>query len=153
MTVEVFLHTDTQPIWSFQEIRTRSHVGRERQAARGCTAHGSWHMMTNSFIPNRKKMKVNYGLHCIDFHKTHKCSAALSGFPLYRISPKSVKKYGKYGYKIIYALSEVRLPLSRLLRKYVYSTICKKLLYWIMKIRQTVLGHRHMERQVNTVST
>jgi hypothetical protein len=146
MTAEVFLHTDMQLIWSFHEIhvRTRSHAGRERTAARGCTAHGLWYVMTHGFITKRKKMKVyvNYGLHCTDFHRTHKSLAVLCGCPLHRISPKSVKKYGKYGYKTIYALSKLWLPLSPFLRKYACSTtICRKLLNWIMKIRQTVLGH------------
>jgi len=129
-----------------------------RAAARGRTAN-EWpsHMTTHGCIPlKRKKTKgyVKYGLHCTDCHKTHKCSAVLCEFPLYRISPKSVNKYGQYGYKIIYALSKVRLPLSRYLRKYACSTtFCKDLLHWIMKIRHTVLGHRHMERQTHTVST
>jgi hypothetical protein len=124
-----------------------------RAAAHGCSAHeGPRYSMTHGCIPlKRKKMKsyVKYGLHCTNFHKTHKCSAVLCGFPLYRNSQKSVNKHGKYGYKIIYALSKVRPPLSRYLRKHACSTtFCRVLLYWIMKIRQTVLGHRHVERQM-----
>jgi hypothetical protein len=37
---------------------------------------------------------VKYGFHCIDFHNTHSSSVALPGDMVYRISLKSVKKYG-----------------------------------------------------------
>jgi len=136
----------TSPCWHEHKMKLRSHDGwrlpynrnaadqrfsrnmytptscARRTAARGRTAH-EWpsHVMTHRRIPlKRKKMKgyVTYGLHCTDCHKTHKCSAVLCGFHLYRISPKSVKKYGQYGYEIIYALSKVWLSLSLYLRKY-----------------------------------
>lgn len=34
------------------------------------------------------------------FYKTHNCSVALCGNPLYTISPKPVKNEGKYEYKL-----------------------------------------------------
>jgi hypothetical protein len=38
-----------------------------------------------------------------DFHETSQCSIALHTNFLYWISIKSVNKYGKYGWKLIYA--------------------------------------------------
>ena len=44
-------------------------------------------------------------LHCTDFYKTHTCSAALHGDFLHQISPKWIKKYGKYRQKFVCVLS------------------------------------------------
>ena len=41
----------------------------------------------------------NYSVHCTAFHETHKCWTALRE-DLYRISPKSVKQYENYGWKL-----------------------------------------------------
>ena len=38
------------------------------------------------------------------FHETHKCSKELHEDLLHKISPKSVRKYGQYCEKFIYAL-------------------------------------------------
>jgi hypothetical protein len=47
---------------------------------------------------------VKYSFHCTDSHETHKYSQEFRGDLLYRISPKSIKECGKYGYKGVYAL-------------------------------------------------
>jgi len=50
-----------------------------------------------SFTPLRKVQ-----VQSTDFHNTHICSTtALCGHLLHQISPKLVKKYGKYSQKII----------------------------------------------------
>ena len=50
--------------------------------------------------------RVKYGFHVTDFHNTRNRSTTLCAdtvFP-YILSPKSVKKYVKYGWKFIYDL-------------------------------------------------
>jgi len=49
-------------------------------------------------------VKKKYGLYCPDLHKTRASSTELCAVLSYRISPKSDKTCGKYGYKFTYAL-------------------------------------------------
>jgi hypothetical protein len=49
-------------------------------------------------------LHVKHAFHCIDFHNAQNSSTALRGNSLYRVSPNSITKYGKWGYKSIYAL-------------------------------------------------
>ena len=59
-------------------------------------------------VDNRATLRVGlnakHAFHCTDFHKAQNSSTALRGNSLYRISPNSITKYGKWGYKFIYAL-------------------------------------------------
>ena len=72
-----------------------------------------WTCHVLDYIQIRRKMyywgknfiyATMYVFHCADFHETLTCSVVLPRYVLYHISPKSVKKYGKYGYKVIHVL-------------------------------------------------
>jgi hypothetical protein len=60
-----------------------------------------------------------YIFHRADFHETLTCSVVLSRYVPYHISPKSVKKYGQCGYKLIYALK-----LSMNVTEWVFKKMC-----------------------------
>ena len=55
--------------------------------------------MGKIYVP--KSIIVFQGAH---FSKTYNCSTVSRGDFLYRISPKSVRKYGKCGQRFIYTL-------------------------------------------------
>jgi hypothetical protein len=71
------------------------------------------------FYPDRTKIQKieqnliyaikKNGCRWADFHETHKFSMVLRWDTLYRISPKSIKKYETYGQKFIYALKWSRI--------------------------------------------
>jgi len=50
--------------------------------------------------------EVNYVSHCTSSPKIHAVSTILSEGRVYRIWIRSVKKYGKYEYKVTYAVKQ-----------------------------------------------
>jgi hypothetical protein len=72
-----------------------------------------WKVRTEIHLPPPLR-QVKYEFHGIYFLQSDDCLMTLYGGLLYRISPKSVKKYGKNGWEIFHALS-YRLSLSRFL--------------------------------------
>jgi hypothetical protein len=73
-----------------------------------------WTFLAQNFIQierksgNRAKFhllpKLKYRFNSPIFHETHTCLITLCENLMYRISPKSLKKYGQYRYKFIHVL-------------------------------------------------
>jgi hypothetical protein len=63
-----------------------------------CTKH--WHKVYTTLAQSHSRPQVTYGFPFTNFHKTLSCPTELCGDQLYRISPRSVKKYAKYGAQV-----------------------------------------------------
>jgi hypothetical protein len=68
-------------------------------------------------------MPLCMSFHPADFHETLTCSVVLSRYIPYHIPPKTVTKYGKYGYKVIYVLKW-----STNVTEWVFKKLCLALL-------------------------